>query len=526
MSEYEIIQGDCLEVMRYMPDCTFDSIVTDPPGAIAFMGKDWDSDKGGKAQWIEWMRQVAVECLRVIKPGGHALVWAIPRTSHWTGTAWEDAGWVPREKIYHCFGSGFPKSLDVSKAIDKMSDVDSDMDIRVSQYLKERREELGLSKSDVDNVVFSGSTRYAFVEGRNDATGGGRIYLPTPTEWEKLKQVLGLDDRFDDYILRSVPEREMRYRVDGGKSTLVSTEAGDFGYQKGERWDGQRRVTAPATEAAKQWSGWGTALKPAVEEWWLFRKPLGEKNVAANVLKYGTGALNIDGCRVDSGPSPSVDRRKQKAPGVSIGATGWITPARPDGYNEQHNGEHIGRWPANLILSDEEEVTECFPETGPSNTRPPTGKPLFPTSGKPVEWNANSVMDTTERGVSDNGGSAARFFKQVPIDDETADVKRLYYCAKANSEDRGEGNNHPTVKPVELMRYLVRLVTPPKGRCFDPFAGSGSTGKGAILERFSFTGIEMDADYCEIARARIKQAWDSLYGPGSQTDIFNDLLLK
>ena len=116
---YTLHHGDCLEVLATLPDCLVDAIVTDPPAGIAFMGKAWDRDKGGKAEWVQWMQSVAAQCLRVIKPGGHALVWAIPRTSHWTGDAWEEAGWQVRDKIYHVFGSGFPKSLDVSKAIDK-----------------------------------------------------------------------------------------------------------------------------------------------------------------------------------------------------------------------------------------------------------------------------------------------------------------------------------------------------------------------------------------------------------------------
>jgi hypothetical protein len=159
---HQVLNGDCLDVLRGLADNSVDSIVTDPPAGIAFMGKEWDRDKGGRDAWIAWMRSVAAECLRVIKPGGHAFVWAIPRTSHWTGMAWEDAGWQPRDKCYHIFGSGFPKSHNLSG----------------------------------------------------------------------------------------------------------------------------------------EWDGWGTALKPAAEEWWLFRKPLSESTVAANVLKWGTGALNIDGCRV------------------------------------------------------------------------------------------------------------------------------------------------------------------------------------------------------------------------------------
>ena len=216
--KFELHHGDCLDVLKTLADCSVDAIVTDPPAGIAFMGKEWDRDKGGKADWIQWMQSVADQCLRVIKPGGHALVWAIPRTSHWTGTAWEDAGWQPRDKIYHVFGSGFPKSLDVSKAIDKAAGAE--------------REVVGVSS----------------------VTGA----------------------------------RRSQTMNDGHKGTQRT-------YQNDEPVI--NNLTAPATEAAKQWEGWGTALKPAAEEWWLFRKPL-IGTVAANVLEHGTGGLNIDGCRV------------------------------------------------------------------------------------------------------------------------------------------------------------------------------------------------------------------------------------
>lgn len=256
-----------------------------------------------------------------------------------------------------------------------------------------------------------------------------------------------------------------------------------------------------------EWQGWGTALKPAIEEWWLMRKPLSEGTVAANVLEHGTGAINIDGCRVET--DSSVDDPRLG------GAGAWKTDkAALNVYEGGYAGKDIassalGRWPAHFIHDGSDEVAGLFPVTG-------------------------------------DKGSAARFFKSCPMDDEAAEVARLMYCAKASKRDRDEGlegfaskatafsnqaqaemkrgnlehddgksgmnrvqmrkNTHATVKPTDLMRYLCRLVTPPGGVVLDPFMGSGSTGKGAMLEGFQFIGIEREAEYLEIAKARIEDA--------------------
>jgi site-specific DNA-methyltransferase (adenine-specific) len=387
--KFELHQGDCLDVLKTLADCSVDAIVTDPPAGIAFMNREWDRDKGGKADWIQWMQSVADQCLRVIKPGGHALVWAIPRTSHWTGTAWEDAGWQPRDKIYHIFGSGFPKSLDISKAIDKAA---------------------GAERGDEQ---------------------------PHPTNSCK-----------------------------GGKwcncSALDAT--GRFSPTK------HPSITAPATEAAKQWDGWGTALKPAAEEWWLFRKPL-IGTVAANVLEHGTGGLNIGACRV--GTEEIKTQGGDKFPGVY-----GTFAACPE-------STHVGRWPANFIHDGSEEVLALFPDADGSGS-----------------------ARTLNRGQRDDGWGMADE-PGLLRDAGTGSAARFFYCAKASRDDRDEGlpmdqhSSHPTVKPTDLMRYLCRLITPPNGIVLDPFTGSGSTGKAAMAEGFRFIGIEREAEYIEIARARI-----------------------
>jgi len=392
-----------------MKESSVDSIVTDPPYGLSFMGKNWDHGVPGVPFWTE--------ALRVLKPGGHLLAFGGSRTYHRLACAIEDAGFEIRDQIQWIYGSGFPKSMDVSKAIDKAAGA-------------ERTEILG-PKAGHENFV-----------GRDN--------------------------------MKSLREGTMSQEGGFARPWMSDPEAVERAHHS----------YAPATDSARQWSGWGTALKPAHEPIVMARKPLGESTVAANVLAHGTGAINVDGCRVVI--DPKVDDPR-------LGGKGdWSSDKMAKNvYEGGYAGERVGssplgRWPANVIHDGSEEVVSLFPRTGPSNVRPPTGKPLFATSGRAVEWNANSVMDTVERGVNDNGGSAARFF----------------YCAKASKSDRGEGNNHPTVKPCDLMRYLCRLVTPPGGVVLDPFAGSGSTGKAAALEGFHFVGIEKDEKYCKIAESR------------------------
>lgn len=427
-----VIEGDCLEVLRGMEDSSVDSIVTDPPAGINFMGKQWDKDKGGKAQWVKWMTEVATECLRVIKPGGHALVWSIPRTSHWTGDAWENAGWQPRDKIYHCFGSGFPKSHNVSKAIDKAAGAE--------------RKVVGVLRQRANNTATSSAPM-------NASTG----------------------------------EMEL--------------------------------ITTPTTPEAQQWEGWGTALKPAIEEWWLFRKPL-QGTIAQNVQEWGTGALNIDGCRVGD-TVETWPKSRSYAPGqIQPGGKGDI----------QATGEApAGRWPANFIHDGSPEVADLFPNSDCS----------IAGNGVGAARKSSGVGDFGMKGASwfnyGDKGSAARFFKQCPDTDlEDTEIRQLIYQGKATKRDRDEGmegfeerqgtmqtemltgsgnvrnayhrNHHPTVKPTPLMQYLCRLITPPGGIILDPFTGSGSTGKAAVLEGFRFIGIEEDEEYVAISNARISAA--------------------
>ena len=356
--------GDCLEVMKTLPDCSVDAVVTDPPYGLSFMGKKWDYDVPSVEIWAE--------CLRVLKPGGHLLAFAGTRTQHRMAVRIEDAGFEIRDMIAWVYGSGFPKSLDVSKALDR-------------------------------------------------AAG-----------------------------------------AEGGHGPMKR-----------------------ATPEAQQWAGWGTALKPALEPITMARKPLAG-TVAANVLEHGTGALNVDGCRVGTSKNVPASVSK-KAPANCYGkyAEAGETPG-VGGHDP-----NIGRWPANLIHDGSDEVVGLFPANAGAfapvrGTEP--SKPAKNTYGEYARGGGAFHNDT---------GSAARFF----------------YTAKAAKSDRDNGNTHPTVKPTDLMRYLCRLVTPPGGIVLDPFMGSGSTGKAAMLDGFEFIGIEREPSYHAIAEQRIGRAAAAGYQP-------------
>jgi len=455
-----VIRGDCLTVMPSLPLGSVDSIVTDPPYGLDFMGKAWDIAVPGVAYWGA--------ALRAAKPGAHLLAFGGTRSFHRLACAIEDAGWEIRDTIIWVYGQGFPKSLDVSKAIDKAA-------------------------------------------GAKREYGGPRVF------------------------------------PDGTKAHMNPATRHE-GWQR--PWiDAEHRpallTSEPATAAAPKWQGWGTALKPAWEPIIVARKPFSRGTVAENVLKHGTGAMNIDACRV----AISSEDRGVIARMGGYGKAGYAPPGPRDvlrgGVDGSLNNRPrdfeqsaFGRWPANLVHDGSEEVIAVF---GLAGERSSGGTPAH-RSG--IGYGSTSRgQDVGERRETDSG-SAARFF----------------YCAKASNRDRNEGltetpevgqtalsprqekrcrvcgcrtkkgrdlschhedwewtdpvgnqrhkginhNCHPTVKPTALMRCLCRLVTPPGGLVLDPFMGSGSTGKAAVLEGFRFVGIETDAEYCAIARARIR----------------------
>jgi len=377
-----------LERLKDLADGSVDSIVTDPPYELGFMGKAWDAS--GIAYNVELWR----ECLRVLKPGGHLLAFGGTRTYHRMAVAIEDAGFEIRDSIHWVYGSGFPKSLDVSKAIDKQAG----------------------AKREIVGKRLTGSAKIARAQ-RDLSTGG------------------------TDF---------------GSGQNLVD-------------------ITAPATPAAQQWQGWGTALKPAHEPIVLARKPL-DGTVAANVLGHGTGALNIDGCRIGSAGGTKKGAQGQRRNGDNADFTtgGTVVPLQE------------GRWPANIIF-DEAAGAELDAQSGLEASR-------FFYCPKPGKKERNAGLDELPkvRGTAVTGrapGSAGQGNGKY-----------------AGTTETPRANIHPTVKPVALMRYLVRLITPPGGTVLDPFLGSGTTAVAAILEDMQWIGCEMTKDYLPIIRGRVQWA--------------------
>lgn len=415
----KIIQGDCLEKLKELPENSVDSIVTDPPYELGFMGKDWD--RTGIANNVELWK----ECLRVLKPGGHLLSFGGTRTYHRMAVAIENAGFEVRDMVEWIYGSGFPKSLNIGKAVDKLQG--------------NKREVIGT------------------VRGVRGADGTGHEHA-MPGKATGIKQV-GID--------------------------------------------------LPLTKGTSKWEGWGTALKPAHEPICLARKSLSEKSVAENVLKYGTGGINIDESRVGTG-----DDRTQ-------GGTGGHKTQFVGGELEQKVERATGaRFPANLIHDNSEEARECFPETK-SGSGVRGNKKL--TNIKQVPPSKDFITN-----YGGDSGSASRFFKSIIYIAKASKSERNMGCEgleekkselnsggigrKISVEKRLEKDNinapkmfnsHPTVKPIALMEYLIKMITPKGGIVLDPFMGSGSTCVAAKQNNFQYIGIEKEPEYIKIVEARL-----------------------
>lgn len=382
---WQVEQGDCLAVLRACPSNVVDALVTDPPSGIGFMGREWDSDRGGRDAWIAWLAERAREALRLLKPGAHGLVWALPRTSHWTATALEDAGFEVRDIVCHLFGTGFPKSIRLGKR------------------------------------------------------------------------------------------------------------------------------------------GAGTALKPAAEHWILVRKPC-DGTTTATFERWGTGGLEIDACRISTDWNEPDRPESWKRSGHSAKPDAEKIAAPPGRGIECHPA---GRWPANVVLSHSEACGDACAEgcavrgldEQAGERKSGAVKPGSRRAGLGYHGAKGSVLP--ERDAS--SGGASRFFycaKPSPAERDLG-LDALPVRTPAELTGRAEGsagmsnsragagrtagrkNHHPTVKSIALMRWLVRLVTPPGGVVLDPFTGSGTTGCAAVLEGAHFAGIEQDPEYVTIARARI-----------------------
>jgi site-specific DNA-methyltransferase (adenine-specific) len=422
----ELLLGNCLDRLKDLEDNSIDAIVTDPPYGLSFMGKKWDYDVPSVDIWKE--------CLRVLKPGGHLLSFAGTRTQHRMAVNIEDAGFEIRDMIAWVYGSGFPKSLNIGKVMDK--------------YLK---------------------TGNASWNGTGDSSNGALGY-------SKLQHNQGY--RPADYSNKHQNKEEI-------------TE-----------------------DLAKKWEGWGTALKPALEPITVARKPLGEKTVAENCLKWGVGGINIDGCRVGFDMSNKEDVHavdqwaRQSKSGVKV--FNQEGSAKLQEFNQK---APTGRFPANLIHDGSDEVVGLFPQTKPS-------KPRYDNREKQVLANTNFVHGSGSE-LSDSGGSASRFFycakaskKERNIGCEGLEKRAGGSNAKGYTQDVARGldrnrpvaNFHPTVKPLALMEYLVKLVSREGQVVLDPFMGSGTTGMACKRLGREFIGIEIDEEYFKIAQARI-DAW-------------------
>lgn len=455
-----LLLGDCLDKLKELDDNSIDSIVTDPPYGLSFMGKEWDHVKATqetKSQVVKglgagmkmttladniefekWVTEWSMECMRVLKPGGYMLAFGGSRMYHRLASGVENAGFEIRDQMMWIYGSGFPKSMNISKYIDK--------------------------KFGTEKIVGQGKA---------------------------------------------------------GKTALGQSSGYNKTYNPHEY-----NITEPGSELAEQWNGWGTALKPAHEPIVMARKPLSEKTVVDNVLEWGTGGINIDDSRIgvdDNDPNHrSIDNKNVHT--TNFANNGNPRPDKIPNQESQINSQ--GRFPANVIF-DEEAGKILDEQSGFSRGDSRTSKSTY---DKGIWGNANPVESTALYGDS---GGASRFF----------------YCPKTSKRDRNEGldgfedklqanakfrpnhlekalegdsgkphgrytptkNNHPTVKPTDLMLYLIRLVTPKGGTTLDPFMGSGSTGKAAVRGGFDFIGIEREKEYMEIATARIQYEIDNPY---------------
>ena len=463
MSNYQIMVGDCVERLRDLADASIDAVVTDPPYGLSkqpdmaevmrhwlngddyehkgagFMGKSWDSFVPGPSVWRE--------CFRVLKPGGHLLSFFGSRTYDIGTLAIRLAGFEVRDQIMWVYGSGFPKSLDITKAIDKMDAAEAQQARRYK--FTEWVRSTGLTSKQIDQATNTNM-------GGHYTTTASQPAIMTVEHLDAVRHLIGEVPEWveRECQIRSVESENYKKRKVVGK---YKTDMGGLGGQRLGQASGN--ITAPLTEAAKQWQGWGTALKPSHEPIVMARKPI-STTVAANVLEHATGAINVDGCRIKY---QNEDDKNLATPQGRCTSGNLVGGGIQKQRKEYSRPELKGRWPANFIHDGSDEATQGL-------------------------------------------GEASRYF----------------YCAKASKRDRDEGNNHPTVKPTDLMRYVVRMVTPPSGTVLDPFTGSGSTGKACIIEGFNFVGVELSSEYAEIARARIEYAKHQKPDDMPQEVLFDD----
>lgn len=472
--------SNCLDILKGMADNSIDSICADPPYGLNFMNKGWDKVLPDPAIWKQ--------CLRVLKPGGHMVAFGAPRLYHRLACSIEDQGFEIRDSLMWIFGSGFPKSLNVSKAIDSAGGENPQ---EVAKLLKQQREAKGLTRLQLAELVgCTESSIRDWEEGRSRTKKSPLEFMvPKPKYRKILNEVLSYTEDS-----RVVLKEKSTNRLND--NTIYG-----LGHNGNQTVGGN-------TENSKKWEGWGTALKPAYEPIILARKPL-EGTVASNVLKWGTGGLNIDGCRIGKTKCVPASLSKTTARNSMSG------PMMGDSLENSGHNENIGRFPANLIL-DEESGKLLDEQTGNlTSGKPGIRRKQHETTGMAGPL---GLTGKVEVGFGDSGG-ASRFFycakaskKEREAGLESMPSKKVSNRrTKTNNSPRprdaiGRKNTHPTVKPMSLMQWIVRLITPPGGTVLDPFTGSGSTGCAAMKEGFDFIGCELSAEYVEIANKRIEHA--------------------
>jgi hypothetical protein len=509
LRDWQVINGDSLEVLRQIPSDALDALVTDPPAGIGFMGREWDSDKGGRVQWIDWLKSVLAEALRVMKPGAHGLIWAIPRTSHWTATAAELAGFEVRDVVSHVFGTGFPKSLNISKAIDEAAGAER-VKVRIpaseirnpksvgsghgveggDRPWMQRALEVGYHEKDGDEPATDAAKQWA---------GWGTALKPATEHWILVRKPLAVDG-----ASATVAANVQAYGTGG-----LNIDACRIGYADAADQD-QARVPQPkmgttpenvldfATGTGRN----GEMFDPSKGRWpanlvlshteWC--EVVGETTVKGdNRTERGTdgGHFYEPGTEASRGTMPSG-----KLHGNQVVPVWRCLPGCPVALLDAQSGTlRPGEYPAR--------------RTG-TTTGLAMGESWAGTKG--------------ERVVIDRGGGASRFFyvakpsgrereeglahlpkrtggEMVERTEGSAGIQNPR--AGAGRTSKGRANFHPTVKSIDLMSWLVKLITPPGGVVLDPFCGSGSTGCAAVLGGWDFLGVEKDPDFVRIAEARL-----------------------
>jgi DNA modification methylase len=506
----KVYVGNNLDVLKTFKDNSVDSIVTDPPYGLGkepkaeevlkdwlehgyheikgkgFMGKEWDAFVPQPILWKE--------CLRVLKPGGHLLSFAGTRTYDWVVMGLRLAGFEIRDQIAWLYGSGFPKSHDISKAIDKKGGNPLIVD-EISKAIKKARVDRKLTFKYCDEKYCNGSTNWSWYEGRK-----GLARVPD------VKTFKNICKDFEELSIYLDDIQELEREVIGSKTSGIANKDDKNRHTVGGSKAIKVDITTANSDNAKQWQGWGTALKPALEPIVMARKPL-EGTVANNVLKHGVGGINIDGCRVEFVNEEDKGNPYRFQTNNGSGNHGVFNASKDV---TSVVGEK-GRWPANVIHDGSDEVVSKFPNT---------------TSGGGIKTNGDSITGVTNFNASKN-------YSGLNYEQDSGSASRFFYTAKSSQSERNFGlsgfddgvvndgrkvdsdrpylrnttnrkNIHPTVKPIDLMKYLVRLVTPKGGICLDPYLGSGTTAIACKSEKINYIGIELEPEYAKIAEARIK----------------------